>query len=63
MKPQTLREVAGLGTTPSRLQDSALIMVDLQNTYREGVMRLAEVEEAIVRPAGCSIKLTNSAVR
>lgn len=49
MKPQTLREVAGLGTTPSRLEDSALIMVDLQNTYREGVMRLAGVEEAIVQ--------------
>ena len=49
MQPQTLREVAGLGTAPARLQDSALIMVDLQNTYREGVMRLAGVEEALVQ--------------
>jgi nicotinamidase-related amidase len=49
MHPQTLREVAGLGTAPARLQDSALIMVDLQNTYREGVMRLAGVEEALVQ--------------
>lgn len=49
MQPQTLREVAGLGTAPGRLQDSALIMVDLQNTYREGVMRLAGVEEALVQ--------------
>jgi nicotinamidase-related amidase len=49
MPPQTLREVAGLGTAPARLQDSALIMVDLQNTYREGVMRLAGVEEALVQ--------------
>lgn len=46
---QTLREVAGLGTTPARLQDSALIMVDLQNTYCEGVMRLKGVEEALVQ--------------
>jgi nicotinamidase-related amidase len=49
MSVQTLREVAGLGTTPARLQDSALIMVDLQNTYREGVMRLKGVEEALVQ--------------
>jgi nicotinamidase-related amidase len=49
MQPQTLREVAGLGTAPARLQDSALIMVDLQNTYREGVMRLAGVEEALAQ--------------
>ena len=49
MQPQTLREVAGLGTSPGRLQDSAVIMVDLQNTYREGVMRLTGVEEALVQ--------------
>lgn len=49
MQPQTLREIAGLGTAPARLQDAALIMVDLQNTYREGVMRLAGVEEALVQ--------------
>jgi len=49
MQPQTLREVAGLGTAPARLQDSALILVDLQNTYREGVMRLAGAEEALVQ--------------
>lgn len=49
MRPQTLREVAGLGTVPARLQESALIMVDLQNTYREGVMRLTGVEEALVQ--------------
>ena len=49
MSVQTLREVAGLGTTPARLQDSALIMIDLQNTYCEGVMRLKGVEEALVQ--------------
>jgi nicotinamidase-related amidase len=49
MRPQTPREVAGLSTTPARLKDAALIMVDLQNTYREGVMRLEGVEEALVQ--------------
>jgi nicotinamidase-related amidase len=49
MRPQTLREVAGLSTTPARLEDAALIMVDLQRTYREGVMRLQGVEEALVQ--------------
>lgn len=46
---KTLREVAGLGTTPARLQDAALIMIDLQNTYREGVMRLHGVEDALLQ--------------
>lgn len=49
MSVQTLREIAGLGSTPARLEDSALVMVDLQNTYREGVMRLEGVEEALVQ--------------
>lgn len=49
MRPKTLREVAGLGTVPALLKDSALVMVDLQNTYREGVMRLEGVEEALVQ--------------
>lgn len=44
---KTLREVAGLGHTPGRLSASALIMVDLQQTYREGVMQLVGVEQAL----------------
>jgi nicotinamidase-related amidase len=43
----TLRELNGLGHTPSRLSESALIMIDYQNTYREGIMKLEGVEEAI----------------
>jgi hypothetical protein len=42
MSPKTLREVSGLGSQPASLKDSALIMIDLQNTYREGVMRLTD---------------------
>lgn len=45
---QTLREITGMGFEYAKLQDSALIMVDCQNTYRRGVMQLTHVEPAIV---------------
>jgi nicotinamidase-related amidase len=45
--PKTLRDVAGLGAQPAPLHESALVMIDLQNTYREGVMRLEGVEAAL----------------
>ncbi|WP_438971001.1 cysteine hydrolase family protein [Methylophaga sp.] len=45
----TLRDIVGLGHEPSGLLESALIMIDLQNTYREGVMQLEGVEEALLR--------------
>lgn len=44
----SLRDIVGLGHTPSKLADSALIMIDCQNTYRTGVMQLTGVEQAIV---------------
>jgi len=47
MAPKTLRDVSGLANTPPALRDAALIMVDCQNTYREGAMQLAGVEEAL----------------
>ena len=34
----TLRELLGLGDAPAALRDSALIMIDCQNTCRRGVM-------------------------
>ncbi len=46
--PQTLRDMAGLGTDPASLRDAALVMIDCQNTYREGVMTLVGVEEALL---------------
>ena len=46
--PKTLRDVSGLGTDAPSLKDSALVMIDLQNTYREGVMQLEGVEPAII---------------
>ena len=39
-KPSTLRNIAGLPGTPADLSQSALLMIDLQNTYRQGVMQL-----------------------
>ena len=44
---KTLRGLSGLSPEPAALRGSALVMIDLQNTYREGVMRLDGVEPAI----------------
>ncbi|MER2265457.1 cysteine hydrolase family protein [Methylobacterium oxalidis] len=44
---KTLRDLSGLSPRPASLAGSALVMIDLQNTYREGVMRLDGVEAAI----------------
>ncbi len=43
----TLRDIVGLGHQPSALRDSALIMIDCQNTYRQGTMELEGVEAAL----------------
>jgi nicotinamidase-related amidase len=45
---KTLRNVSGLPNAPARLAGSALVMIDLQETYRDGVMRLENVEPALV---------------
>jgi hypothetical protein len=47
----TLRELTGMPAAPAPLSGSALIMIDLQNTYTEGVMALEGVEPAIDRAA------------
>ena len=43
----SLRDITGMGYGHASLKDSALIMVDCQNTYRHGVMQLTNVEPAI----------------
>ncbi len=43
-----LRDITGMGHNPASLKDAALIMIDCQNTYRQGVMQLTGVEEAIL---------------
>lgn len=50
-KAQTLRGLVGLDPTPCALKDSALVMIDCQNTYRTGVMALVGVEEALAEAA------------
>ncbi len=45
---ESLRDLVGLGHQPASLKDSALLMIDLQNTYRRGVMQLTNVEPAVL---------------
>lgn len=47
----TLRDVIGLDSRPPRLSESALILIDFQNTYRTGVMALDGAEEALAAGA------------
>lgn len=47
MTARTLRELAGLSPVPAPLGRSALIVIDAQNTYTTGVMRLDGVEAAL----------------
>src|ERR1700750_2517509 len=47
----TLRGLMGLGDEPAVLPDSALIMIDCQNTYRRGVMQLDGAEDAFAEAA------------
>jgi nicotinamidase-related amidase len=47
MASATLREITGMGHTPTTVGKSALILIDCQNTYREGVMMLEGVEPAL----------------
>lgn len=46
-RPVTLRDLSGQPAAPAPLSDTALILVDAQNTYREGVMALDGVETAL----------------
>ncbi|HOY70118.1 MAG TPA: cysteine hydrolase family protein [Methylotenera sp.] len=43
----TLRDITGMGYAQFGLSNAALVMVDCQNTYRQGIMQLTNVEPAI----------------
>ncbi|MBN7768316.1 cysteine hydrolase [Marinobacter daepoensis] len=43
----TLRDIVGLSNSASAISDSALVIIDAQNTYREGIMKLDGVEPAL----------------
>lgn len=47
----TLRDLLALPARPAPLAKSALILIDCQNTYREGIMKLENVEPAIAECA------------
>jgi nicotinamidase-related amidase len=47
-KNPTLRALSGMVDSPKPLRESALILIDCQNTYRQGVLKLEGVEEALV---------------
>ncbi|BDT87074.1 isochorismatase family protein [Nocardia cyriacigeorgica] len=47
----SLRTVVGLDDSAPRLRESALIMIDYQNTYRTGVMALVGAEQALAAGA------------
>jgi nicotinamidase-related amidase len=44
---KTIRDIVGLGDESSSISDSALIIIDAQNTYCEGVMKLDGMEKAL----------------
>jgi nicotinamidase-related amidase len=47
----TLRSLLALPDTPASLAKSALVLIDCQNTYREGIMQLEGVEPALKESA------------
>jgi len=49
--PTTLRTLVGLPAEPTSQRDSALVMIDCQNTYTRGVMKLENVEAALEEAA------------
>ena len=48
----TMRALAGLPLQPANLSDSALVLIDCQNTYTSGVMELDGVQAALEEAAG-----------
>src|SRR5437588_1528189 len=47
MRPKTLLQMAGASTSPSRLADAAVVVIDAQREYVDGRMPLAGVQPAL----------------
>ena len=47
----TLRDLMGLSDQAAALRETTLIMIDCQNTYRQGIMQLEGVEAALAEAA------------
>ena len=50
-EPKTLVEMAGREAAPCGLGESALVMIDCQNTYTTGRMKLSGIEAALAEAA------------
>lgn len=46
-KLKTIRDIAGLTNAASSINESALIVIDAQNTYTEGIMKLDGMDAAL----------------
>lgn len=44
---KTIRDIAGLGDAASAISESALVIIDAQNTYCEGIMQLEGIDAAL----------------
>lgn len=62
MTTTTLRQLSGLPASPARLAESALIIVDAQNTYRQGVMALDGIEAALAQCAALLRRAREAAI-
>lgn len=51
MTNPTLRALTGMDPNPAPISKSALVLIDCQQTYREGVMKLENVEPALKEAA------------
>ncbi|HUU66298.1 MAG TPA: cysteine hydrolase family protein [Methyloceanibacter sp.] len=51
MASPTLRTLTGMDPNPTPISDSALVLIDCQQTYREGIMQLENVEPALQEAA------------
>lgn len=51
MANPTLRALTGMDPNPTPVSNSALVLIDCQQTYREGVMQLENVEPALQEAA------------
>ena len=51
MANPTLRALTGMNPNPAPISKSALVLIDCQQTYREGIMQLENVEPALQEAA------------
>ncbi|ACO78560.1 Isochorismatase hydrolase protein [Azotobacter vinelandii CA] len=51
-QPQTVMQITGRSFTPAHLKNATLLVIDAQEEYRSGILRLPGLESAIVEIAG-----------